>query len=99
MKVAVSDNGTAPESLTVTVYVVDVLGTVGVPVIAPMEEKDKPEGNDGETLNVHVPVPPVAVIGVNVVATIPCCKVLVGTTVLMTIGIESTDKENVSDLD
>ena len=68
-------------------------------MITPSEEKVKPAGNAGETVNVRVPVPPVAVTGVNDVAAIFCCNVLVGITVFATKGIESTDNENVSDLD
>jgi hypothetical protein len=53
-------------SVTVTMYVVEGLVTVGVPVIAPfVEEKLSPAGSDGEMLYVSVPVPPEPVTGVN----------------------------------
>jgi hypothetical protein len=50
-------------------------------------------------VNVRVPVPPDAVTGVNDVVAMFCCIALVGITVLTTKGIESTDNENVADLD
>jgi hypothetical protein len=99
VKVAVAVNGTAPASLIVIVYSVEELGTVAVPVIAPSEEKVNPAGSAGKTVNVNTPVPPVAVTGVNDVVAMFCCNVLVGITVFAIKGMDSTDSENVSDLD
>ena len=81
-------------SVTVTVYVVAVEVTVGVPEMAPVVEfNDRPVGNVGETLNDNGVVPPPPVTGVNeaawlcvrVVTAIACVAVTVGLTVSMNV--------------
>ena len=62
-------------AMTVTVYVVDALAPVGVPVIAPVEVfNDNPAGRDGDIEYVLELPPPDAVIGVKEVAAVPAVK-------------------------
>ena len=63
-----------PVLLAVTVYEVDELVVVGVPLMAPVDESsDSPAGSEGET-DQDVMAPPVTV-GVTVVMAVPLVKV------------------------
>jgi hypothetical protein len=68
-------------SVTVTVKIVVAKAVVGVPLIWPVDvENVSPVGNvPPESAKLNVPVPPVAVTGVNGVAALPTVRVLVGT--------------------
>jgi hypothetical protein len=68
-------------SVTVTVKVVVAKAVDGVPLICPvMVEKLRPVGSvPPDSAKLNVPVPPVAVTGVNGVAALPTVKVVLGT--------------------
>ena len=62
-----------------TVYVTGPLTSVGVPDICPFDVlKLRPPGNAVLSAYVKYPVPPLAVTGVNAVATTPFVKVVLG---------------------
>ena len=64
-------------SVMLTVNEVEVIIVVGVPVISPvLVLKLKPVGKELLIANVYIPVPPVAVTGLNGVTTIPTVIVL-----------------------
>jgi hypothetical protein len=78
-------------SVTVTVKLVAVKVPLGVPVISPLAVlKDKPVGRLGLIPKLSVPVPPVAVTGVNASACMLCVSVLDAIASVVTIGLGST---------
>ena len=84
-------------SVAVTVNVVDVNKTVGVPDICPVEvSKVNPVGRAGDIEYSIGDVPPDAVIGVNAVAAVPLVKDLVDTAVDAVIGFIVTEVEKVA---
>ena len=87
-------------SVTVTVWVAVPLSAVGVPVICPVVVlKLSPAGRLGDTANVRVPNPPVAVTGVNGVAAVFCVRVVDATACVVTsAGNASTVRLNVLEL-
>ena len=96
----VNDAVDVPEfpSVAVTVNVVDVNKTVGVPDICPVEvSKVNPVGRAGDIEYSIGDVPPDAVIGVNAVAAVPLVKDLVDTAVDAVIGFIVTEVEKVAE--
>ena len=84
-------------SVAVTVNVVDVNKTVGVPDICPVEvSKVNPVGRAGDIEYSIGDVPPDAVIGVNAVAPDPFVKDLLDTAVDAAIGFIVTEVEKVA---
>ena len=84
-------------SVAVTVNVVDVNKTVGVPDICPVEvSKVNPVGRAGDIEYSIGDVPPDAVIGVNAVAPDPFVKDLLDTAVDAEIGFIVTEVEKVA---
>ena len=85
-------------SVAVTVNVVDVNKTVGVPDICPVEvSKVNPVGRAGDIEYSIGDVPPDAVIGVNAVDAVPLVKDLVDTAVDAVIGFIVTEVEKVAE--
>jgi hypothetical protein len=83
-------------SVTVTVWTVAILETLGVPVICPVDElKLNPVGNAGLILNTLAPSPPVAVTGVNAEIAVPCVNVLVAIACVVASGDEPESTVNV----
>ena len=77
--------------MAVTVKVVAVIVDVGVPVISPVPELNaRPDGRLGLIAKLRVPVPPVAVTGVNAVACMFCVNILDAIACVVTIGLGST---------
>jgi hypothetical protein len=87
-------------SLTVTVYKVEALAAASYPGSCTRRREERTQLNVGETVNVNVPVPPDCSDWCET-----CCSnalllgPAVGITVLATIGTETTDNENDSNLD